>query len=222
MKIEKEQGRPSLFTKRRVFLLILTFAIAIVLLFIYYLANFSFWRLKTRPPKPTSTLESSFLLNEIGYVCSKKIEGEWIPASIGPSGQPGYYFQPTNLEDLEKYCREDYIIEYHAAIEILKRPEVDQAIGKFDHTEAWVKVLNAQYIQDKDYLNRIVPNYSHLKIHCIIVFHSPEENRFFIEVHEDEDHNAGFEYIEIPAEEFFQSLNNAPNHDIHTFWLNIR
>lgn len=58
-----------------------------------------------RGPKPTSTQESGFLLNENYYECSQKIDGQWVEARIGPTASPGYYFQPSNQADLQRYCR---------------------------------------------------------------------------------------------------------------------
>ncbi|MBX4191252.1 MAG: hypothetical protein KW804_00425 [Candidatus Doudnabacteria bacterium] len=172
-----------------------------------------------RGPKPQSTSESSFLLNEMGYECSKKIDGRWVEAYVGNPGSPGYYFQPTNQEDLQKYCRTTSIIEYRAVLDILRKEDVGRTIEKYSTAEAWVRALGHKYIHDKDYLNRILPAYSSMKIDCIIVVHTPESTRFFIENGEKHDSHNDHQYLEVSATEFLSSLNNASDEDVNNFWL---
>lgn len=171
--------------------------------------------------KPTSKAESHFLLNEIYYDCSKPVEGNWVEASIGPMADPGYYFQPTNQEEFKKYCREGAIIEYRAVLDILRKEDVDKIIEKYNTSEAWVKALGHKYIHDKGYLDRILPAYSSMKIDCIIVVHSPEGTRFFIENGEKHESHNDHEYVEVTDTEFLTSLNKAPDQDITAFWLGL-
>lgn len=165
----------------------------------------------------------SFSYQDVEYKCSEKIKGK-----IGIRG-----FEPTNDQQFKKYCREYYEFEgfgppdcinceYRAVLDILKRADVSRVIGKYDTTLAWVKALHHNYIQDKDYLNRILPAYSNMKIDCIIVVHSPEGTRFFIENGEKHDSHKDHQYIEIPATEVLASLNNAPDSDVTNFWLGLR
>lgn len=168
-----------------------------------------------------STSEEKFLLNETYYSCSQPIEGEWVEAKVGQMQQPGYYFQPASQEDFNKYCRTEAVIEYRAVLDILRREDVNRIIAKYNTTEAWVKALGHDYIDDKDYLTRILPDYSDVKIDCIIVVHSPEGTRFFIENGEIHESHDDHEYIEVPAEEFLVSLNRAPDEDITNFWLGL-
>lgn len=172
--------------------------------------------------KPQSNSASSFLYQERGYQCSKEIPGEWVEAGIGPQGAPGYYFVPQNKEDLDKFCRRTFVIEYRAVLDILKQEDVNEIIEKYDTTEAWVKALSHVYIEDKEFLWRILPSYADIKIDCIIVVHSPEGTRFFIEngeVHESHDDHR---YIEVKATEFLRSLNDASDRDVANFWLGLR
>ena len=174
-----------------------------------------------RGPRPQGKSEAQFLYQEVYYSCSKPISGEWIDALVGQLGEPGYYFKPANMQDLEKFCRIDSVIEYHAVIDILEREDVNKVIEKYDTTEAWVRALGHRYIHDKDYLNRILPAYSNTKIDCIIVVHSPEGTRFFIENGEVHKSHSDHKYIEVPANEFLASLNKAPDSDINNFWLGL-
>jgi hypothetical protein len=176
---------------------------------------------KQRGPKPSSTSESSFILNEVYYDCSQPVQGNWVEASIGQLGDPGYYFQPTNQQEFRRYCRESVVIEYRAVIDILKREDVSSIIAKYDTTQASVRALGHKYINDKDYLKRILPAYSDIKIDCIIVVHSPEGTRFFVENGEKHESHADHQYIEVPAEEFLGSLNDAPDADVTAFWLGL-
>ena len=115
----------------------------------------------------------------------------------------------------------EYCIEYRAVLDILKREDVHATISKYGSVRSSVKALGHKYIDDKDYLNRILPNYNSVAIDCIIVVHSPDGTRFFIEngaVHENhEDHM----YMEVPSEEFLASLNNASDEDVTAFWLSL-
>lgn len=175
----------------------------------------------TKLPKPQSTSESRFLLNEIYYDCSRSIDGEWVEARVGQLGSPGHYFQPSSQEDFQKYCRAGAVIEYRAVLDILRRPDINRLIAQYNTTEAWVRALSHRYINDKSYLTRILPAYSDVKIDCIIVVHSPEGTLFFIEngvIHESHDDH---QYIEVPAAEFLASLNRAPDEDVTNFWLGL-
>ncbi len=174
-----------------------------------------------RGPKPESTFESSFLYQEVGYACSKPIEGEWTEARIGIEGEPGYYFVPKSETELNKFCRTTYAIEYRAVIDILKRDDVSSVIAKYDTSEAWVRALGHTYIHDTAYLDRILPAYSDVKIDCIIVVHSPEGSRFFIEDGEVHASHSDHHYREVPSDEFLASLNNAPDEDVNNFWLGL-
>lgn len=171
--------------------------------------------------KPSGTSETHFLLNEIFYDCSQPIEGAWVEARVGQMGEPGYYFQPANQEDFKRYCRAGAIIEYRAVLDILRREDVSKAIGAYSTSEAWVRALGHTYIHDKAYLNRILPAYSDVKIDCVIVVHTPESTRFFIENGEKHESHADHQYMEVPAAEFLASLNNASDQDVTAFWLGL-
>lgn len=172
-------------------------------------------------PKPESTSESSFLLNEVGYECSREIDGIWVEARVGQLGELGYYFQPANPEDLQKYCRSTFIIEYRGVLDILRKDEINKIIEKYSTNEAWVKALSHTYIHDKDYLDRILPAYSDVKIDCVIVVHSPEGTRFFIENGAKHDSHLDHQYLEVHAAEFLSSLNSASDEDVTNFWLGL-
>ena len=107
--------------------------------------------------------------------------------------------------------------EFHAANDIYNRPDVKPIMKKYSRAFAWVKPLNYKYIEDKEYLDRILPGYSELNIHCIVVAHSPEGTRFFLE-----DGDIHHNYIEVSSEKFLESLNNAPDEDVNNFWLGLR
>lgn len=185
------------------------------------ITNKSEERERERGPKPSGNTSSHFLYQEIYYDCSKPIRGEWTEAGIGPMSSPGWYFVPSSQNDLDKYCRQGAVIEYRAVIDILKRKDVETVIAKYDTTKAWVKALGHTYIHDKDYLKRILPAYSDIKIDCIIVVHSPEGNRFFIEDGEEHVDHQHHHYREVPADVFLASLNNAPDVDVTNFWLGL-
>lgn len=174
-----------------------------------------------RGPRPSGNTSSNFLYQEVYYDCSQPVRGKWTEAGIGPMADPGWYFVPDSQSDLEKYCRMGAVIEYRAVIDILKREDVSSTIAKYDTTQAWVRALGHKYIHDKDYLKRILPAYSEMKIDCIIVVHSPEGTRFFIEDGEKHESHHDHHYREVPGEEFLTSLNNASPTDVTSFWLSL-
>lgn len=163
----------------------------------------------------TANLES-FVYAEVGYQCSKLIAGTY-GVTTGQTGQKKNHFVPDDLEELQKFCRTTFAIEYHALIDVLRKPEVDSLISRYNTAEAWVRVLNYELIEDKDYVKRILPSYTDTNIHCIVVVHSPEGELFYLE-DGDNDHV----YIEVPEEEFLTSLNKASDEDVNRFWLNLR
>lgn len=169
------------------------------------------------------TNSSSFSYQKLRYECSQNIKGR--------SGLRG--FKPSNQVEFEKYCREYYDFggfgppdchncEYRAVLDILRRSDVSKTIEKYDTTLAWVRALHHNYIHDKEYLKRILPAYSHMKIDCIIVVHSPEGTRFFIENGETHKSHDDHQYLEISSNEFLTSLNKASDSDISSFWLSLR
>jgi len=174
----------------------------------------------------------SFNYQAVGYQCSDKVRG--IKGIRG--------FTPKNQEEFKKYCRAFDSVdsefpnrggcyssmnggticeEYRAVLDILRRNDVRETIGQYSPSNAWVKALGHTYIQDKDYLNRILPAYSKVKIDCIIVVHSPEGTRFFIENGENHETHKDHQYQEVPSSEFLASLNNASDSDITNFWLSL-
>lgn len=162
-------------------------------------------------------LKSGFGDGNFTYSCSKDIEVKYQGSSPGP----GSVYTPVNQEEFTKYCRSGAAIEYRAVIDILKREDVSNVIARYDITKASARALGHKYIQDKDYLHRILPAYSDVKIDCIIVVHSPEGTRFFIEDGEKHGSHLDHRYREVPAEEFLASLNNAPSTDVTSFWLGL-
>ncbi len=199
-------------------------AASLVILVVAIVSGFAFLGKNSKPgrgSRPSGDTSSGFLYQEIYYDCSKPISGTWTEAGIGPMAEPGWYFVPASQNDLQRYCREDAVIEYRAVIDILKREDVGSVIAKYDTTKTWVRALGHTYIHDKDYLTRILPAYSDVKIDCIIVVHSPEGTRFFLEDGEKHVSHHDHHYLEVPAEEFLTSLNNASSTDITNFWLGL-
>lgn len=163
----------------------------------------------------------SFEYQNVRYTCSKRIGGM--------SGLRG--FNPNNQIEFEKYCREYFEglgppgchnCEYRAVLDILRRDDVHRTIEKYDTTLAWVKALHHDYIHDKEYLRRVLPAYADTKIDCIIVVHSPEGTRFFIENGETHKSHADHQYLEVSSDEFLASLHKASDADVSNFWLALR
>lgn len=116
-----------------------------------------------------------------------------------------------------EYQRQQSAIEYHAALDIYNMSSVQESMKKYPKHESWVRPLRYTFIEDREYLARILPDYTDVNIHCIIVAHSPEGTRFFLE-----DGDLHHNYIEVPEVEFLESLYSAPQEDYTAFWLNLR
>ena len=213
--------RPKKAKRNLVFVSILV-ALALVSIFSLWNQGPRFWSTTVKESTANDEIGETYLKKSFGdgnflYTCSKDIEVIYEGSSHGP----GEVYRPVNQEQFSKYCRSDAVIEYKAVIDILKRQDVDSLIEKYDTTQASVRALGHAYIQDKDYLNRILPAYSDVKIDCIIVVHSPERTRFFIEDGEVHDSHDDHQYREVPAKEFLTSLNNASSEDVTNFWLGL-
>ena len=191
-----------------------------------------------RGPKPSSNSVTSFENDASYYQCSTSIEGEWTRGfsydSYNFEKYPIWKFVPKSQSDFKKYCRESWSsigpvpesriqieIEYRAVLDILQREDVKHTIAKYSPAEASVKALDHKYINDKDYLRRILPAYADVKIDCIIVVHSPEGTRFFVENGEVHNSHADHHYNEVPEKEFLASLNKASADDVTNFWLGL-
>ena len=206
------QGKKRL--KPKIYLLI------VVGLLVLPVAVIGFQQWQHELERPEGDTANSFMYDDRGYNCSKEIEGEWISVDRFSSNR-GYSFVPDDHDEVKKYCRSYYpeaVIEYLSVIEILERDDVDRVIAEYDTTEAWVKALRHRYIDDQDYMKRILPDYEDMNIACVIVVHSPEGTRFFLE-----DGNATEDkFIEVDDTEFLASINDAPEEDANSFWLGLR
>lgn len=106
-------------------------------------------------------------------------------------------------------------------MDILRKTDVASDIAKFSPTEAWVRALGHKYIHDKGYLECILPDFDATRIDCIIVVHTPESTRFYIEYGAEHNSHEDYRYIEVPYNDFLSSLNNAPDEDVTNFWLGL-
>lgn len=206
-------------SKRKLFFIVITI-VAILALF----TGFILWNQKNseddfgnKDKVGQTYLKSSFGDGNFIYSCSKEIEVVYRGSSLGP----GAVYSPLDQQEFNKYCRSDAAIEYVSVIDILKREDVSSAIKKYDTSQAWVRALGHEYIDDKEYIKRILPAYSDTKIDCIIVVHSPEGTRFFIENGEKHHTHADHHYMEPSSEDFLESLNSSSDEDINNFWLGL-
>lgn len=205
------ENNPALPTKR---FSIKRVVITILVLLLIAIMYFAFFRVGS---------QSSFQSGGGFLNCSQEIKGRWSIGLGGYSNLPiSYNFYPFSQSEVTKYCRDSGIrIEYRAVLDILRRDDVNVTIENNNITDAWVRALGHKYIHDKDYLKRILPAYAHMKIDCIIIVHSPESTRFFIENGDIHDSHDDHRYLEIPESEFLSSLNNAPKEDVNNFWLGL-
>jgi hypothetical protein len=64
---------------------------------------------------------------------------------------------------------------------VLQKPEVLDLISKYQYKDVSIKALEFKYIQDKEFVHRLLPQYKDREIGCIIILETPNEKMVFLE-----------------------------------------
>lgn len=125
-------------------------------------------------------------------------------------------FSPVDKEEAQLFCHMTAAIEYKGKLTVLQKPEVLQLISKYSYKDVHIKALEFKYIQDKDFVNRLLPTYKGREIGCIIVLETPNEKKVYLE---DEKLNT---FEELDYQTFERFLNSISPIDRQTFIENLK
>ena len=150
------------------------------------------------------------------YTCSRPVKAKLqrVPSPLG--GQEAWEYVPVDKEEAKLFCYSNAAIENKGKIKILQRSEVQTLTGKYAYKDMSVKALEFKYIEDKEFVKRLLPDYKDKQIGCIIIFETPKEKLVYLE---DENLNT-FEKIDYPV--FTQKLNQISEADRELFSKNLQ
>lgn len=118
-----------------------------------------------------------------GYACSKPIKVQRqrkLVQHMGGSNWETLYL-PVNPDEAKLFCHGTWIEEYKGKLTVLQKPEVLDLISKYPYKDVSIKALEFKYIQDKEFVNRLLPQYKDREIGCIIILETPNEKMVFLE-----------------------------------------
>jgi hypothetical protein len=98
---------------------------------------------------------------------------------------------------------------------VLQKPEVQLLISQYGANQVQLKALKFSYIQDTNFMERLLPIYKGRDIGCIIVLTTPGMSRVYIE---DEKLNT---FEELDYQTFTDYLNKASSADRNLFLSNL-
>jgi len=178
-----------------------------------------FWK------KPASTLTpqsekikkvSSYFDGTYGYDCSRPIQVKAGTAQGQIVGSTVDIQIPLDLEEAKLFCHSTFVIENKGKIKVLQRPEVVELVSKYAYKDVSIKALEFKYIQDQQFVHRLLPAYQDREIGCIIVLETPNEKRVYLEDEELET------FEELDYETFEQYLGQVSEADQQVFSDNLR
>lgn len=171
---------------------------------------------KTRPSKDEYKYIENYSDGAFLYTCSRPIKAhlQTVP-SLAPNGDAKEYV-PLDSEEAKLFCYSNAVIENKGKIKVLQRPDVEQFIAPYKYSDVSIKALDFHYIEDPDFVDRLLPNYQHRDIGCIIIVETPVGKLVFLE---DENLEV-FEAIDSAT--FDSYLASASQDDRQTFMQSIR
>lgn len=146
----------------------------------------------------------------------KRVPKEWRRVD------PERVFVPTDRLGARKFCRPNATIEYRSVLDILRKPWVERLIARHSPRAAWVRALHHDYIQDKEYLDLILPAFDAERVDCVILVRSPERDVFFVEYAPRHEGHSEHRYVRLSERAFRASLDAAPAVERAAFWDNLR
>ena len=118
-----------------------------------------------------------------GYACSKPIKVQRqrkLVQHLDGSNWETLYL-PVDPDEAKLFCHGTWIEEYKGKLTVLQKPEVLDLISKYPYKDVNIKALEFKYIQDKEFVNRLLPQYKDREIGCIIILETPNEKMLLLE-----------------------------------------
>ena len=148
-----------------------------------------------------------------GYECSRPVN-----LSSNTINKKGEYvdYQPVNTAEGNLFCQLTLAEDHKGKIEILQKPEVIKLIAKYAYQDVSVKALEIKYIEDKDYIHRLLPDYNNKQVGSIILLSTPGEDKVYLEDEKFEN------IVEIDYQTFIQNLEKVSSADRKMFYDNLK
>lgn len=131
-------------------------------------------------PQPVYKDITSYGDGSYGYQCSRPIKAKLQRSNNGDIPDALVY-RPVDPDEARLFCHATSAIEFKGIIKVLQKPEVLALISKYKFKDVSIKALEFKYIQDKDYVHRLLPAYQNREIGCIILLDTPGEDKVYLE-----------------------------------------
>ncbi len=148
-----------------------------------------------------------------GYECSRPIR---LVSDTTDRKGAAVNFRPVDEAEAKLFCHMTYAEEYKGKLKVLQKPEVLALIGKYQYKDVSIKALEFKYIQDKEFVHRLLPMHQDKEIGCIIVLETPGEDKVYLE---DE---ALETFAELDYQIFARQLEQVSQADRKLFYDNLR
>ena len=133
--------------------------------------------------EPEFKYVTEYSTGRAGYACSKPIkvqrQRKLVQHQLGSNWETLYL--PVDPDAAKLFCHGTWIEEYKGKLTVLRKPEVLNLISKYEYKDVSIKALEFKYIQDKEFVNRLLPQYKDREIGCIIILETPNEKMVFLE-----------------------------------------
>jgi hypothetical protein len=149
-----------------------------------------------------------------GAACSKPLRAASYTKNKFTGERVNFY--PVNKDEAALFCHNTYAIEYKGKLTVLQKPEVLELINKYSYKDVSIKALEFKYIEDRQFVHRLLPQYANREIGCIIVIETPNEKLVYLE---DEDLET-FEIMEYAV--FQKNLGSVSTQDRQIFSDNLK
>ena len=158
--------------------------------------------------------DTNYFVSDTGeFRCSKPIK--LVSYTLDKEGT-ATKFSPVDPDEAKLFCHLTFAIEYKGKIKILQRPDVLALVSKYQYKDVSIKALEFQYIQDKDFVDRLLPTYKNREIGCIIVLETPNEKKVYLEDEKLET------FEELDFQKFQQYLDLASEADRQLLITNLK
>jgi len=131
--------------------------------------------------EPEFIFDTQYVDKEHIYECSRPIKLQKRGRVGTMLGGERTVYLPVDTDEANLFCHDVAIIEYKGKLTVLQKPEVLDLIGKYQYKDVTIKALEFKYIQDKEFVNRLLPQYRDREIGCIIILETPKEKLVFLE-----------------------------------------